>query len=116
MLTNARAYVLWTAGVIVVKWRFIPSQVDSSKGNFEHMTSFFVNNFPAGAITHQYATIQFTNVPPTSYAVLDQLIHMKQWKKRKRDRPVFFCALGKTLFKGRKRQKIRRSGIGCRPW
>ena len=54
MHTNARVDVLRTTGVVGVKVWFIPSQVDSSKGNFEYMTRLFMSNFPVWQIMHQF--------------------------------------------------------------
>lgn len=45
-LTNPWAYILRATGIIGIEVRFISSQVNPSKGNFEHMTSFFMYNFP----------------------------------------------------------------------
>lgn len=62
MHTNARVDVLRTTGVVVVKVWFIPSQVDSSKWNFEYMTGLFMSNFPVWQIMHQFIANKTQNI------------------------------------------------------
>lgn len=45
--TNTWANVLRTTGVIGVKMWFIPTQMNTSEGNLEYMSRWFVNNLPA---------------------------------------------------------------------
>lgn len=46
-LTNTRVNTLRTTGIISVKMWFIPGKMDTSKWDFEYMTSFFMHNFTA---------------------------------------------------------------------
>lgn len=44
--TYPRVYILGTTSVIGIEVSFLPREVNSTKGNIEHMTSFFMNDFP----------------------------------------------------------------------
>ena len=50
--TSPWVYILGTASVIGIKVSFFSRQVNSTKGNFEHMTSFFMSDFSTHMMDH----------------------------------------------------------------